>query len=985
MPSRLVRAWEAKLGRDWVTAIDGPFDDIFAVGSRDGRLGLFDTRGNKVGEKSYGSWVGAVRAIRTIASEAHRTFLWVGTKSGDVYCEEVVRGRGSCELDSRFSFATKNTVREIAISRLSQTGHMVAVGSEDRHVYILRHEATIAGDAQPIACPTNGWIRSVAFCQGPRGELLVAAGSGDKHVYFFDENGAEHGRHWMGAKVHSIAADERSPTVYCTSDARTLDVVSLRPEPKTVASTELPHRGTRLVWADAEHKRLFAVCEDGNVYAYHVQEEQLASRLTVGERIFSLSTLDASRDVLMAGVAGGRLVYFNYHLEADVLTPEVPGVDGDGLRGITPTDLSGLAQVVLNGPRTGRTEVGIGRFIDVVNRAGQAPLALVATDGGRVLVVATGDEATAPEVVHQSDFQTERVWTARGVWHDGQLVIDTGTSGRSISRDVFDVVGTDFALREHTETPLDDWPREVRGLAGAPEVPSPLVVACENGELRVEGRDVVIETGEILRSVAGRDTIDGVRLVTGSDNNRVSHYLNGRRTWSHSTDDRVREVLLFDDECIAVSEDRYLYRLTAEGELIRRFRFPHRALCVSRHPDVGGQPCLVVGCGDGSVYVIESTGGVVNSYRFPDRIRDVELVDSKRMLVACEDRHLYTAPTLQAHLKDVFPDHLGLVGEAVRQLRRAQAGPVVALAAAEPELSMLLLRYFDLWCEPQDSELAIALLDEASIRVQTHDDPATALAYARALTILPQRVSVAAALTRIEDLARAEHPSAYPLHALAVTVVAPDAARRAMAEVPVEPLVLVDSLLENFRSPDAWVREELLRSLAVSGGLGTDPDGFVRLGSARGVSFSVLDELLRDLMSCDVQAVRRSPLVELLRRLGAGKDVDEAPGQLAPVFERWISGLRTVGGLADEHEGVSALIERFEEEIRESTIGPWATRALTEELADLRAKRARFRHVAAVFWDLCHNRNPQSTAESFVGAYALHEFALALARRFDHG
>lgn len=992
MPGRLVQQWEFRSGSDWITAIDGAAGQLLAVGSRDGHLALVDRYGANVGGEDYGSWIGAVRLVSPPGNAP--AMLWLGTKGGEIVCADIVPdGPSRFRIAERYRFSARNTIRDIAVSALGPGERTVAVGSEDRRVYLFSHDAVAKGaETGPVEYETNGWIRSVAFCRTQHDEAAVAAGCGDKRLYVLTPEGEPIGDVWIGAKIHSIAADERSARIYCTSDARNLDVVGWRgADLEVIHRVALPHRATRLVWSDDSCSVLLAVCEDATIYAFDLKTRKLASHVVVGERVFSAAVPSGTRPgTVLLGLAGGRLLSCSYALERGL--PAQPPPTHDGLIGDgNPTGPESLAEARLHGPKTDSVAVGIGRFVDIIPaRPHQEAICIVGTDEGLVSLIplAPGSRRRVTHVLN--DFQPERVWAVRGAWVSERCVaVDVATSGRKVvSQQLqWDAGWENVSVSGVTDLALADWPREIRSLEGELTTGvAPLVVACENGELHVTGRDLTFNTGEILRTAAAVATPDHVRTVVGSDNNSIAEYHDARLAWRYRTRDRVREVLLEDDDCVAVSEDRFLYVLDSAGALVRRFRFPHRALCVASYPRVGDARCYVVGCGDGSLYVLEEDGGVVARYSFPDRIRDVRVVEDRELVVACEDGFLYFAPVMRQYLLHEVPDHREVVEETVQELREHPDG-VVALSTVPEAVQLLLLMYLDAWCELRDSELALALVDSVGASKRVQDQPLAALVYAQALLVLAQRVSVPAALSRMIRVAETPASGPYGVHALAITVLQPDATSRQLAEPGTSSMVLVDALVQRVQLADEWVREEFLRALARSGFLEDTESGFASLGAASGISFSVLNAVVEDARRAAPVAVQRCGLVNAIDRLSQAIDAPspgEEPDGQAAAFQGWAAELATLRDTPTRTDAARALSEWMDDRIDDGAIGGWASSFLASDFTDLESGRARFRHVAQRFWTEYLQRDPEITGGAFITALAFHTLAEALGRRHDN-
>ncbi len=894
--------------------MDRAEDGTVFVGSRAGDLWVLNQHGTPVGHRLLDSWVGALEVIERPHEGDGRSaglYLMAGTKRGTFTCFQIEIAPDEADLLELSGFSAGNTVREID-SCFTGTDVLVAAGSEDRHVYLATLNDLIAGGSEPAIdkVRVNGWIRSVAFCRDPDGNgPAIAAGCGDKHVYFLGQRDfAEPGhrelrRAFVDAKVHCVVGDPASTQVFCASDARRLSVIGWTGQDyQEINQLDVPHRVTRMTFADEERDNLLAVCEDGNIYVFDTVERKLTAHLPVGERLFAMQgvTGGGSGEILL-GRSYGRLSCCFYAVE-----PGMPATlretRGRLLEESPPDDFSSLAKNLLFGPTRQEVFLGIGRFVHVTEASPRGVMAcVVGTDGGDICILDLVDGRGA--IRHRQRLEKVRVWAVDAEWVEpGKLRVLAATSGSNIVRYVVDMQLTPPEIVHEDEIELGDWPREIRSVAGTSRDGPRILVCCENGDLFVHGDESLrFNTGQTLRSGYARRVGDSYDILTGSDDCFITRFRDQKEQWRHAADDRVREVLIDDDECVAVSEDHFLYVLADDGSIRWRYRFPHRALCVDIHHDPKSGRQYVVGCGDGCVYFVNERG-IQAGYQFPDRIRDVKLLEDGELIVACEDGLLYLAPTLGRFLSDYYEDRQGtLIDRKVVELRTGTGG-FDEIATLEPEERLLLLRHLGDWFAAPDSRRAMALIDAAATDVLESDHVYLHYIFATALVEASLRANFAAGRSRIADHLQTNANNPFVVHALLSTI----GSGGTGGPWSDERRVLADTIIVKVPLVDEWIREELVRSLHRSDFFSLAGEGFDRCFRTVRIRYSALSRILRAAEECGNHEVRKAQLSLLLAHIAS-------PHADRPAFERVLAMAERGDVIPMVREGLTLLGELLSE------------------------------------------------------------------------
>lgn len=865
MSSRLVEYWRFR-GNDWITSIDTLDNDLVIVGSRFGTLWVLNRYGAPLFHEDVGSWVGALRVVDLRGTEwphdLRGVYVLFGTKAGTIQCRQVEWSPPrDVRLRERFSIQASNTVRDIDFRISSDPLEVrVAIGSEDKHIYLLELLVALEHGVEQAVKKVyvNGWIRSVTFVRdSAKQRWLVAAGCGDKNIYFLSLDGSEVTRLFVNAKVHSLISDDETSKTYASSDARELFVVGWTgPVLRVVSRTTLPHRATALAFLHwhGPDTLIAAVCDDGVIYVYDPVRRELIGSFTLGERIYAIKPVVWNRTrMLLLGVGHGRLSANMYSIIQEAIPSTPSTLRGEVQAGKEGSDsIDELSMGFLYGSKKRLSRVGIGRFIDLVEPYPNAPRwAVVGCDAGEVYIIDMSDDNYGNVVMRTDVIRPARVWAVYGRWINEKLMrLYIATSNREVR--VYEVA-TDASNVELVEdrakgVTLPDWPREIRPVAQRKiGIKDTILIVCESGDVVITGDEPMsFNNGQVMRSGSAIKTEDGYKILTGSDNNKISMFHNEAHEWSVDTRDRVRETIIMDDLCMAVSEDRFLYVLDLTGKLRWRYRFPHRALCidvVTRNTN----RTFLIGCGDGNVYLMTENGYILESYEFPDRIRDVRVYDSARFIVACEDGWLYAGQfndiTLSTGPKDDFYLTLDQFVRGLR-LKVANEQGFLELANLKPEVTLLLLEYLEYWLEVGDSELIFSLVDAVHDYVGDASSPLAYYIYAKALLVTATRVNFAAGKSRLEAyLADFQH-NPYAVHSVIASIAQTDLTKRLVVDHTDSPITLIDSVIANVPLDDEWILEELVRSLNRADFFGLGRDGFVRYLNTIHAPFSKLTQII---------------------------------------------------------------------------------------------------------------------------------------------
>jgi hypothetical protein len=971
--------WEFTDAVDWITAVDEIENHLVFAGSRDGSLYILNRLGAPLKCLQCGSWVGTVRAVKPEGEWAGAaTYLFIGTKQGLLTCVRVlVHDHDEVELQEIFRHVAGNTVRDIDLIARDDDVWVVA-GSEDRHVYRVNLHDIIAHEASTTRAPVgsvrlNGWIRSVAFAfDSALDQPMVAAGCGDRNLHLLCESDFDAGTGSnsieipMDGKVTSILAHPKSPVIFCGSDAKQLAVVRCSRGKFAIQDrTAIPHRVAHLAFADATRQKIVIACENERIYVYDVGARGLSGYVDAAAPVLALRGSSGPQRLLL-GYASGRLSCCGYALGA---LPQEAKRIGE-LTSLAEGDVQRYSETLLVGPKGASVEIGVGRFLQLTPQLDGAPQTCVAgTDEGEVVVIEAGEDRL--RILHRETLTQARVWAVDSAWRSpSRLRVLAATSNNEIAELTIELADSPTTATRGPRLEVADWPREIRCVEGEPTT---LLVCCENGELLLAGGSrEPIQTDETLRTGCARRTAEGYELLIGSDEGAVTRRSESHVKWRHRAEDRVREVMMHGDKAIAVSEDRYLYVWDDwSGNLLWRYRFPNRALCVDVLLDAQRRQYYVVGCGDGYVYMLDHRGAIAGAYEFPDRIRDVKALGPKELLIACEDGRLYKAPTL-----DAFVAEHG--GHNVQEQLDALSNPETRLSCAE---RLALLADIDDWPIQPDNqhhaELTSSLLETSEADVLERPLPHWSQVFAHALVRFALKVDLEAGRARIESFLRAMRTDANAQQAVlsCLALVGNDPLRRP----------IMDTVVVNVPIEDDWIREQLLDQVQRHGLLSLGEDGLCQWFRRVHIGFDAMAAIVVAAAESEQDDVAGAPLVQLIAFL---KEPTADRGQLATLSAR----------IGNEDKAVERCMEKLQALLLEPAADAdakldWLRSWVDEELATTRAIEVvnelldRFdpgpdtsAHTYGLLAELIHERMLRSAYRVSASEYLMLQFVCGFVR-----
>lgn len=852
----ITKRWSIDLGRDWVTSIGLTASGQLVVGDRRGNVAVLDLHGNQLASVKLDSWVGA---IATMIDRDGNDHIVLGTKRGTVELHSLVPLGDTVELRRHSTFSARNTIRSIQTWASTAGVAYIALGSEDRCLYLGRLDVALSRGLGESLSPSsiNGWIRTVCFCFPHRTtrEPLVAAGCGDKHIHFFDLEGRHLNSVDCESKVHALVASRDGGKLFASSDSR--ELFELTPSARKgeitiLRKVALPFRASLLEFTDDPQRELLIVGEDGNVVLYDTRASEIVRHSYASGRIFSICSVPSGLGVgpaLMVGHAHGELSSSSLSWDPSddtviIQAPMSPRVDF--------TTGDELAQNLLRGPVGVGVWVGIGRFLFVLPTTATPPYCLVGTDEGRIGLIEI-NKSSADLVYLGLLFPHDRVWSVAGSWRSfGDALVFAATSNKEVA-----IVSLSVKARGDGEPPdctatisrrvgLSDWPREIRPTAATGGLEPQVLAGCESGDVflvSAEGADLLLKKAGVIRTLCCLEPDDSSRIVVGTDDRFFALLVNGTLQWRIETADRVREVIALSSFVIAASEDHFLYVATETGDRMWRFHFPHRVLSIAAIPDdsTGSEWTVAAGCGDGQVYVVNSTGSLVAAYEFPDRIRDVIWVAPDTLVVASEDGHVYPAVHYGAYGTRVSDDLTRHVTEAVDRLKRSGIG----VEELSEHTRLVACELFKVWRGPTDDDLILAIIDSLVSWAAAAANIALQYRLARVIVdygVTTQQFAASRSrITRLVDASVAGSP--YPAHA-ALRAVVDEASEDTFARQ------LVDVVVEHFPLDDDWLQEELIRGLDERGFMSLGPGGFTAHLNSVHVHLSRLARIMETSASC---------------------------------------------------------------------------------------------------------------------------------------
>jgi len=862
--------WEFS-GNDWIYSIDVLKEKFIFLGSRDGSLHVLNWYGAGILKRKFNSWIGAIKIFNVTSEDninKEEIYIFLGTKSGFFYCLEYCTHKN--QLNLIYETKVSNTIRDIDITHnQSRENTYVAFGSEDRSVYILNFKDLISHpDHVDIKQVTpNGWIRSVAFCKDySNNTFLLAAGCGDKHLYLYTIDGSIFAKICVDSKIHSILSDQISSSIYCTSDSNYLFLISPTDTNSYVINKKLklPHRSTKIEFMGSD--KILLTCEDNHIYIYDILSKSLMSAYDIGDKIFSLKDISIGKSNIML-VGHGQSKLSCYVFSLNNFQPKLKMTQDAGFIEQYDDFSSFLtfSKIYLYGPKSKSFDVGIGRFIHVSSPFPGSPcLCIIGTDEGKLVVIKLDDER---KIIVEKKFEDMRIWSVYGYWKtSSQFVVFVANSNNKLIRYNLEFFETKPSLIEDEIIELHDWPREIRPITNSKK--HEFVIACENGDLIFYGnKELNFNAKQTFRSVYCVKQSDHYEILTGSDNNLVTFFANSEKKWSFETLDRVRETIIHDDLCLAVSEDRYLYVLNKEGKLEWKYKFPHRALCVDIY-STEEEEFFVVGCGDGYVYLLNRHGFIKYAYRFPDRIRDVKVYSETEIFVACEALETYFCPTIESFIQNQYGETVfSFINNKIGSIEEnVQSKGLLYIKEIPLYEKLMLLEYIEIWSNAANSDIVISLFDSCKDGVAKINNIKVYYLYASALVTLATRVDFAVGKSRIEEYMN-NADNSYIFHSMISVITNNNIKKKPQSKILSNPIVLIELIINNIKFSDEWILEEAILKLYESDFFSFEDYGFLSYFTNSKIEYKKICAIENYCHKLCHRGIEKSPFISLLKFL----------------------------------------------------------------------------------------------------------------------
>ncbi len=878
---------------DWIYTIDEISKKYIFIGTRDGFLKVLRyTARTEICSLNLESWIGTIKVLPVEKEGLTSYYLLVGTKKGRFVCYEFIDEK----LYPIFTFHAKNTIREIDFIRdVSIENTWVAFGSEDRHVYYfnfnrLIQAVEIKGDTKDIISKikTNGWIRSVAFCSNVNDEFLIAAGCGNKYLYFFDLNGVEYDKINVNSKIHSIISDQKTPQLFCVSDSKKFFKITSKIGNKPgrfeiYKKINLLMRSSKIIFRNGRFDQILIVCESSNsqsVVLLYDDCKNYFCRYSFEHKIYTIKDIGEEKD--KAFLIGNNLYSlscyaYSTHLklkEVDFQSYSLTtDFNSDSLK-----KFENFSNLFLLGIKVKEEEVGIGRFLHIVEDPEKGIFALVATDEGNFFLFDIKNENLLR--LAQNKVEDVRIWSIYGFFEDDILKTYVATSNNQIKKYSAHFTGTNnqnvVFIEEKDSFYIDDWAREIRPISNSDDK-NEFIISCENGDVKFFKGEIHFNNNQINRSVFCQKVSNEKYIVlTGSDDNLISFYDIQKRKngfeiideWKFNTIDRVREVIIHENLCIAVSEDRFAYVLTKQGELKWRYQFPHRVLCVDMFINNKADYFFVFGCGDGNVYFLDTDRSISYTYTFPDRIRDLKILNRKYFLVASESSFIYKCNLYDDFIKCYFDDFTTYITKEIEIIAlNAEDAVVIDLAKKSLAEKMVLLNYIEYWYSPANIYIAISLIEACRKFYEETPILTTYYIYAKAIVFLTLKIDFNAGITQIREYLRTNN--VYIKHSIISTISNYQLAQKHRTDTCSNPKEIIDHIIIHLslNSNEAWLLDELALHLFNANFFNLNDSGFLSYFKMNRISFKKLEFFLSSCEGSIINDIKKSDLVKLKKIL----------------------------------------------------------------------------------------------------------------------
>ena len=476
------------------------------------------------------------------------------------------------------------------------------------------------------------------------------------------------------------------------------------------------------------------------------------------------------------------------------------------------------------------------------------------------------------KIVAEEIIKGTRIWAVYGFWESNSIFkIYVASSNNKLieyklEKQNFytDETNKKKNLIQENEIELIDWPREIRHIEE--DKKENFIIACENGDIKFFCDEKSnFNDQQIFRSIYALKSDKGdYNILTGSDNNKITFFENNKKRFTFKTLDRVRETIIYNEECLAVSEDRYLYVIDKLGYIKWRYRFPHRALCIDTYVYSEGT-YYIVGCGDGSVYFLTEKRVVKYAYRFPDRIRDVKVFNSEIIIIACEASHIYFCPTMESLIKDFYGGDISeIIDDQLKLLKKdIDSKSIKAIKDVPFKEKLLLLDKIDMWYLGGNSEIFILLCDSCKMSVLKSNNIKIYYIYANALITLATRIDFAVGKSRIRDyLSSDKNP--YILHSILSTITQKNIKGLPPNRIIPNPIELLEFIVTNINFKDKWILEETILTLYEADFFSFIPSGFIIFFKNNRILYRKLYNIKKYSCEFNHKGIKSSPLLNLI-------------------------------------------------------------------------------------------------------------------------
>lgn len=727
--NNLITHWSLKLD-DWVSTIKSIVDgnvEIGLVGCRNGKFIIVDSFGTTLYEDKVDSWIGDIDYLK-IEDELH---IFLGTKNGSVVLISVLLD--NWQLYNRQTiYQKKNTIRGVKTVTSKGKNYLIAVG-EDKSLDII--EINIKAKIFNLVSSEkyNGWLRCIEVLPDKNGDdFWLCFGCGDKHIHFFNFDTKEKKELFVGYKTHCLKYLPDAQQLVSSDDGNNLNIINWLPTRNSkirinfqtdtfqrINSIERQEFGTseRILLLVGDFKTILTYDLDSNAIIkakfFRLQVHSLepfllqkSKRFLIGYGSNELSSINYSYE--RKDEDSLKIINNNQYRERLLYIDE--SIDLTNQNELNESDKYQKIHEVYCGKVLFKEKIGIGRFIFTA-KYGDENYIIVATDEGNIKILKFIDRTL--KQFRSLEIEGARIWSVAVDVKKSSIYV--GTSNSELL--VYDWMSL---IEDRTENikakyNLSDWPREIR----LPDEGSDfdLFIGCEDGTIYILKDDEIKPTSSVeytIRTISQNTNNHNYSFIIGTDQNCALAVDNKNESlWSFETKNRVREIKKIEEFVYVVSEDRFVYKLTVNGNLAGKIRLPHRVLCIAENESIEND-IIFVGCGDGNIYELTKDLCIVDCYRTYDRIRDIEIVEDDNLIVAAsEDNHLYVFKIKNNHLDEMnFINDVEFVQNYFQKCKLAiHSGDDKFLSNLKIEDKYYLLRTSGIWHTKLNIATLLYLID----------------------------------------------------------------------------------------------------------------------------------------------------------------------------------------------------------------------------------------------------------------------------------